>query len=777
MMPSWIESVFAFLFKYRPEVFEKGDLVFGAPSSVMYLLGLGLLIGGPAVMTYAGVRGKSTRRDRWILSGLRVAALITLVLCLFRPMLLLSDAVPQRNFVAVLLDDSKSMTIADDDGQPRGAFQVSAFAPESTLLTELRKKFQVRLFRLNASAERMESTKGLTFAAQQTHIGDALERIRQELESVPVSGIVLVSDGADNSREPIGDQLLSLRARSIPVFTIGVGEERFNKDIEIRRVEAPHSVMRGSAVTADVLIRQRGYSGRRLPIVVEDDGRIVATDSILMPNDGEVAPIRLSVFLNRAGARALTFRIPLQAGEQVSQNNATVAMVDVRQRRERILYIEGEPRYEARFVRAAVKADSNLQLVTMQRTAEEKFLRLDVDSGEELVRGFPTTRSELFSYRSIVLGSIEASFFSQEQMRMLSEFVSVRGGGMLFLGGRRAFAEGGYAGTPLAEVMPVIIEGPPVPDSLTFFADLKAMVTPPGRSSAVTQIAPTVAKSDERWRTLPTITTVNYIRRVKPGAITILQGITPATGRAGWPAQKADAYTQPVLVYQRFGRGLSIAMPVQDTYMWQMDPAADSSDISYQTFWRQLLRQLTADVPGRLQLSVPTDQVMAGQPATIRAMVTDSLYVPRNDARVTMHVTGGVAGAAEIPMEWVVDRDGEYRATFTPTTNGLQTVRVDVGDSTGTRLTDSVVVRVGDLNAEYVDAEMRPSLLERVAEETGGKFYRPDRVSTLVEDLAMSKNGVTVVNQMDLWDMPFIFLLLVALVCAEWGYRRARGLA
>src|SRR6476619_2932601 len=127
-MPSWIESVFTFLFKYRLEVFEKGDLVFGAPSSVIFLLGLGLLIGAPAVMTYAGVRGKSTRRDRWILSGLRVASLVVLVVCLFRPMLLLSDAIPQRNFVAVVLDDSKSMTIADRvAGKPRAAFEVATF--------------------------------------------------------------------------------------------------------------------------------------------------------------------------------------------------------------------------------------------------------------------------------------------------------------------------------------------------------------------------------------------------------------------------------------------------------------------------------------------------------------------------------------------------------------------------------------------------------------------------------------------------------------------------
>jgi hypothetical protein len=776
-MPSWIESVFAFLFKYRPEVFEKGDLVFGAPSSVIFLLALGLLIGGPAVMTYAGVRGKSTRRDRWVLSGLRVASLVVLVICLFRPMLLLSDAIPQRNFVAVVLDDSKSMTIADRDGKPRGAFQVGAFAAESTLITELRKKFQVRLFRMNASAERIETTKGLTFAAQQTHIGDAVERVRQELESVPVSGMVLVTDGADNSRAPIGDQLLSLRARSIPVFTIGVGEEKFAKDIEIRRVETPHSVMRGSAVAADILIRQRGYSGRSLPLLVEDDGRIVAADTIAMPNDGEVAPLRISVFLNRAGARALTFRIPLQAGEQVSQNNAAVTLVDVRERREQILYIEGEPRYEARFVRAAVKADSNLQLVTMQRTAEDKFLRLDVNTGEQLVAGFPKTRGELFAFRAIVMGSIEASFFTQDQMKMLNEFVSVRGGGMLFLGGRRAFAEGGYSGTPLAEIMPVIIEGPPVPDSLTFFADLKAAVTPPGRSSAITQIAPTIAKAEERWRTLPSITTVNYIRRVKPGAITLLQGVMPVGGRAGWPNQKLDAYTAPILVTQRFGRGVTMAMPVQDTYQWQMDPSADSTDIAYQTFWRQMLRQLTADVPGQLQLSVPTDQVMAGQPATVRAIFTDSIYQARNDARVTMHVSGAVAGSPDVPMEWVVDRDGEYRATFTPSVNGLQTIRVAAVDSVGRRFSDSVVVRVGDLNAEYVDAEMRAALLKRIADETGGKFYRPNEVSTLVEDLAMSKNGVTVVNQLDLWDMPFLFLLLVLLVCAEWAYRRARGLA
>jgi hypothetical protein len=189
-----------------------------------------------------------------------------------------------------------------------------------------------------------------------------------------------------------------------------------------------------------------------------------------------------------------------------------------------------------------------------------------------------------------------------------------------------------------------------------------------------------------------------------------------------------------MLVSQRYGRGVSIALPIQDSYLWQMDPNAADADISFQTFWRQVLRWLTADVPGQLQLSIPTDQVMPGQPATIRAMVADTLYAPRNDARVLMHVAGTTASPArDIPCR-VVDRDGEYHASFTPASTGLQVVRVDATAPNGQVLRDSIVVRVGDMNAEYVDAEMRAPLLKRIADETGGKFYRPGRTSTLVED-------------------------------------------
>ncbi|HEY4304285.1 MAG TPA: hypothetical protein VGM82_07460 [Gemmatimonadaceae bacterium] len=777
-MAHWFEGIFEFLFKYRPTEFAKASFAFGAPLSVALLLLAVAAIGVPAVMSYAGVRGKSNRRDRWVLGALRVCALLVLMVCLFRPMLLLSAAVPQRNYVGVLVDNSRSMRIADKDGKPRSDWIEQQFGgPDSVLLKKLRDKFIVRLFSFSSGAQRVDSLHDLNFGESETHLGDAIEQARQELDGVPLSGLVVLSDGADNSRAPISDELLSLRAKSVPIFAVGLGAEKFDKDIEIRRVDASHSVLKGGALVADMLVRQRGYAGQKVPIVVEDGGQIVSRDSITLPKDGDVAPIRVTVVANRPGARQFTFRIPVQKDEQVEQNNAQQAVVNVRDGREKVLYIEGEPRYEMRFIRAAVEADSNLQLVVLQRTADNKFLRLNVDSANELTTGFPKSRAELFGYRAIMVGNIEASFFTHDQLAMLADFVNVRGGGLMLLGGRRSFGEGGYAGTPLADVMPVVISGQSIPDSLTFFADLKVALTPAGASHAVAQVAGTPNASMERWKALPQVSTTNRIRQVKPGAVTLITGTVAVGGRAGEPGETLHSYEQPVLVYQRYGRGLSVAFPIQDSWLWQMDPNSAAEDQTYSRFWRQTLRWLTSDVPNRVVVTLPTDQTNPKNPVAIRASVADSLFIPRNDAKVVAHLTSDNGATRDLPLDWAIDRDGEYRGTFTPDEPGIYTVRVDASVPDGATMGDTSYLRVADLNTEYFDAEMRAPLLERMAKETGGRFYTPATAGTLAEDVALSKHGVTVVNQMDLWDMPAVLLLLVALLAAEWSYRKARGLA
>ena len=769
-MPTSLESAFQLLFKYRPAVFAEGQLAFGVAGPLAIALSVTAVALGAALLTYRTVSAHSTPRDPAVLATLRALALLLVLACLFRPMLLISAPVPQRNFVGVLIDDSRSMQITDAGAPRADVIRAAMSTGDSSLIESLREKFQVRLFRFGAALQRIEDPASLGFDGVETRLGDAISGARQELDAVPLSGLVVLSDGADNASQAVEDELQSLRARSVPVFTVGIGAERFQRDAEIERVELPRQVLEGTSFVASVVIRQRGFAGDKVPVVVEDDGRVVAREEVELPPDGASAPVRIPVTLKDAGARTLRFHIPLQPNEQVTQNNERRALVDVRHRREKVLYVEGEPRHEVRFIRDAVEADSNLQLVVLQRTAENKYLRLNVDGPDELAAGFPTTRAELFRYRALVLGSIEASAFSPDQLRMIADFASLRGGGILFLGGRRAFGEGGYAGTPLADIMPMFLEGEAVADSLTPFNELQVRVTPAGLSHPVTSHAALPArrggKADSSAIIRVAVSSVNRVTRLKPGAISLLEGT-------------AGRYRQPVLAYQRFGRGLAVALPIQDSWLWYMHADVAVDDAAHRTLWRNLLRWITSDTPDQLKVTTSADRVRPGGNVAIRAELSDSSFVRKNDAKLVARVFAPSGAVREVPLDWVVERDGEYQGNYASDEPGVHTIRVtSTGGRPGTpAIEDSTFVAVADLNAEFYGAEMRKPLLQRIADETGGKFYTPATMKRLAEDISLTRRGVTVMNQMDLWDMPVILVMLVGLLGGEWAYRRHRGLA
>jgi hypothetical protein len=177
-------------------------------------------------------------------------------------------------------------------------------------------------------------------------------------------------------------------------------------------------------------------------------------------------------------------------------------------------------------------------------------------------------------------------------------------------------------------------------------------------------------------------------------------------------------------------------------------------------------------------VTVAPDRVQPGEPVTINAELFDGEYRGINDGRVLAHVTAPSGRVEDVPMEWTVEQDGEYRARFTPTEDGVYRVAVDgvrrSGDATG-RGTASV--SVGPSDAEYFDAAMRASLLQRLSEETGGRFFRAADTASLPDAISYSGRGVTVVEERELWDMPIVLLALLGLMAAEWMTRRRWGLA
>jgi uncharacterized membrane protein len=438
-------------------------------------------------------------------------------------------------------------------------------------------------------------------------------------------------------------------------------------------------------------------------------------------------------------------------------------VIEVNDRREKVLYFEGEPRYEAKFVRRAVEDDRNLQVVILQRTAENKFLRLDVGTKDELVGGFPKTREELFLYRAIILGSIEAAAFTPEQLRMVADFVNKRGGGLLMLGGRRSFAEGGWAGTPVGEVLPVIIDANE--RQASYFAELSAHPTRAGAVFPITQIADTEKASAARWNELPVVSTVNPIRQVKPGA-TVLLNATDSRRR-----------DQILLAFQRYGRGKTIALPIQDSWVWRMDAKMAVNDMTHTMFWRRLVRWLVDGVPDQVNIMTTHDRVEPGEPVKLTAEVLDAAYVEVNDAHVVADVKSPSGKLSEMPMDWTVEHDGEYAAVFTPNEPGLYEVRVTAIREQKPLGSSVLHIRASAGDNEYFDAAMRAPLLKRIAEETGGRFFTPDNAASIPEAVSYSGRGVTVVEERELWDMPIVLVALIALIGAEWGFRRSRGLA
>jgi hypothetical protein len=199
-------------------------------------------------------------------------------------------------------------------------------------------------------------------------------------------------------------------------------------------------------------------------------------------------------------------------------------------------------------------------------------------------------------------------------------------------------------------------------------------------------------------------------------------------------------------------------------------------DMTHEYFWRQLLRWTVDGAPGAVTIRTSPDRVEPGRPVTLTADVVDKAYAEVNNARVVAHVSGP-AGTQEIPLQWTGDRNGEYKGTFVTAGAGVYETRVEASREAGSLGEEVAFVRAAPSDEEYFDATMRAPLLQRVAQDTGGRFYTRDTINTLPEDLKYAGRGVTSVEERELWDMPAVLIALLGLTLGEWGYRRWRGLA
>ncbi|MGH8163502.1 MAG: glutamine amidotransferase, partial [Rhodanobacteraceae bacterium] len=500
----------------------------------------------------------------WLLQS---ALLSLLLLLLWEPALSVAALKPQQNIIAVVVDDSRSMAIDDAGGKTREQQAIDVL--QSGLVRDLSKRFQVRLYRLGRGVARVPNIKQLKPTESATQIGRGLHELAAEAATLPIGSIVLLSDGSDNSGGVDLATLSAIRRRRLPVNTIGFGQDHLSNDIELDGFDLAPQALQDSRLRAEVTIRQNGFSGETARLVVTASGAVVATRQIKLKD----APEQIeSVEFNagKPGVKDIEATLEPLPGETNLKNNrfSTVLAVDGAQRR--ILYVEGEPRWEYKFLRRAVEDDPALHIVSMLRTTQNRIYRQGVSNPNELADGFPSKPEDLFAYQGLILGSIESSFFTPAQQQMIKDFVDRRGGGLLFLAGRWALADGGYNIAPFNELLPVRLPR----RTNTFHRDfVAAELTPAGKASLICRIDDDPEKSADHWQVLPYLANYQEVGTPKPGA-TVLARVDAGGKRL------------PLLVTENYGRGRTAVFATAGSWRWQMQQPL--ADMSQETFWRQL---------------------------------------------------------------------------------------------------------------------------------------------------------------------------------------------
>jgi uncharacterized membrane protein len=750
-------KIFEFFFKYRPIVYEKGHLTFGLLSSKWLFLPFILVAAGAAYYFYRKVSREKLSPWMIVLRGL---VFLVLLFMLLQPVLNVAQVLPQDSYVAVVIDTSESMNIKDDGKTSRQEALLKKMQ-ETNFRRELEKRFKVRFVEFNQEARRVDGVEQLRFNGKRTRLEAPTDLLMQELGTLPLTGVILMSDGVDNASQQFTESLARLEKRKIPFYTVGVGAQDITKDAEIIKVNSPREMLKDSTAVVDLSVKSSGLAGRKAIIDVRENGTMVKPYDVTLPKDGEIGEISIDVPVKNAGNSVFSYSIRA-ADDRIPENNTLDSLITVRDDHPKILYIEGEPRWNYKFFRRAVVDDPNLSVQEILRTSQNKFYYQDSDKGIGKLEGFPLKKEDLYQFSGIVFGSIESTFFKKEQLDMVVDFVNERGGGFLMMGGKNSFSAGKYQNTVIANILPVEL----LPDTaLPVVDEIKFVPTEYGKSHNLMRLSSDAATNAKIWSQLPPLGDFNRVGEAKPGGVVLARG------------EPAKSGGNPILLaYQRYGRGRTMAFATGSAWLWQM--LMDSEDQTSELFWKQTLRWLVSSSPAQVSVTSDKDTYLPGELVSISSEVADKAFKRLNNAHVVLKVTGPDGQTDTLPMDWSGTQDGAYQTQLSAATKpGTYQLQVDATQGPENLGTYKAAFQVKDRPVEFYDAALDVGNLKSIAEQTSGRYYPLEKIADIPEDATYVESESSFVEQKELWDVPILFMMLTVFLGGEWFFRKKKGLA
>jgi hypothetical protein len=754
--------------------------------------------------------GKAPRATKVFLAGLRIALVVLAMWMLAEPFLSVKrTGLP---YLTILIDDSASQGIADQYDKPEvtAAFDKLAAAsrpgpPKSTaageagapttrldiakglllkdqarLLRELEKERKVQLYVVSNSAQLMadvdspedvgpavEKVRAIKPTGGQSKLGDGVRQVLTKLAGSPPSAMVLLSDGQITEGESLAKAAELAKRKGVPIFTLGLGSAEPARDIELTELLVDDVVFVDDAVRFQAKLLARGFPGEKVTVRLKElkpgsrdpkTAHEIESTEVDAPAEGQPKRVELVYRPKTTGERTFIMEVDRRPRELQTGNNIIERTITVRKEKLKVLYVDTEPRYEFRYLKNYLERDETIDLSIVLLSSDPAYSQQD----RSALSTFPANKDALFAYDVVLFGDADTSFMSHSQMQNLFEFVTEKGGGVLFIAGE-LFNPLSYRGTPLEPLLPIELADARNPTAVgTTVNSFRPELTIEGRASPIFSFGDNEAASIEIWSKLPELFWYLEAPRKKPAALVLAEHPT-VIGSDG---------RLPLVLYQFLGEGKTMFHAFDDTWRWRFR----AGDKYFGRFWVQTVRFLArSKLVGQRQAEVQTDRkrYQRGQPIQLRVRFPNPGLAPtQGDISVQVEKSG--QGQRKLALKLVPGTRNVFEGALPQAAEGDYEVRLlpppvlDGPPATASFRVDAPV-------NEFERIEMNEPELIRVAESTAGKFYTPLTADSLLKDLPPpSKVPLETDPPIPLWNTWPVLTLFILLITTEWVFRKRK---
>ncbi|NOS99306.1 MAG: VWA domain-containing protein [Phycisphaerales bacterium] len=761
-----------------------------------------------AVIVVIAYRGDGSARSRWLPAGIRIGLLLLVAVMICQPVLVLQRERIEPSRVVLLVDTSRSMAERDDyaDDPPRAA-RIAAATGLNPVAVADRSRFELltaalrhdgaaplaamlsrnelelytfgrdlrRELSVTDAADREQVTsllERLSADDAATNLHSALASILKQTGGERTAAVVLASDGRCTEPGSMGDAVGLARAQQVPIYPVLIGSPVPPRNVAVEPDAVQDRVHLRDSFIVRVRVTTSGLEADQrtaLRVVDTADGAVWAERQVDLDPDAAEMEVSVRVKAARAGAVDLRVEIEPVNGEHDTTDNAFGAAIQVIDKPIRVLYVDGYPRFEFRYLKNTLLREPTIRSSIILLSADRDF----APEGTDPIVRFPTTADELAEYDVVLFGDVDPTgdWLSPGQQELLVEFVSHQGGGFGLIAGTR-HAPIAFRGTPLEKLIPVRID----PDFLGRYdrpldESLQPNITPDGRTGGL--FHGIIADADANGipdgppnHAMPAVYWVARTLGARPGATVLAELTTAAAGEAAWP----------VMVLGRYGAGSVFFSAVDETWRWRRG----GGEWWFDSFWLHVCRTLARPaVEGADRVTLRTDRqrYAFGEPVLVIAEIRDPALVTLSGHEWPIVIRD----AADRPVERItLTRIGEsvprFEGSFTPRRAGTYALTPDesVVGSGGRDI--KTVVYVSDADLERRRTQADHDGLARLAAETGGRTMELDEIADVTGGILDRSRRIPDDFVEPLWDSRLVLTVFILMIGCEWVLRKSRGL-